>query len=64
MNEGKPGKWTGITRDSVLFVVGILGIAHETLVQSGIERPVLLALFAAMTGLPLFLRADERNGKG
>jgi len=63
MSGGKPGRWKGITRDSVLFVVGILGIAHETLVQSGVERPYLLLLFGAMTGLPLFLRADERNGK-
>lgn len=52
--------WRGATRDTVLFVAGILGIAHETL-QTGIERPALLAAFLAMMGLPLFLRADERG---
>lgn len=42
----------------VLFVSGLLGVAHETLVTHG-ERPSLLILFAAMMGLPLVLR---RNG--
>lgn len=58
----EPKRWRGITRDSVLFVVGLLGIAHETLLSNGVERPYLLLLFGAMCGLPLFLRADERNG--
>lgn len=55
------GKWRGITRDGVLFVIGILGIAHETLVSGPSERPTLLLLFGAMVGLPLFLRADDRG---
>lgn len=63
MEQEKKPKWRGITRDSVLFVFGLLGIAHETLLSSGVERPYLLLLFGAMCGLPLFLRADERNGR-
>lgn len=63
MKKSRDSKWKGVTRDSTLFVIGILGIAHETLLQSSVERPYLLALFGAMVGLPLFLRADERNGK-
>ena len=59
----KVGKWRGITRDVVLFVAGLLGILHELLIHVGPERPYLLAVLAAMMGLPLFLRADERNGK-
>lgn len=55
------GKWRGITRDGVLFVIGILGIAHETLISGAGERPTLLLLFGAMVGLPLFLRADDRG---
>lgn len=47
-------------RDLTLFVLGLLGTAHETLVTAG-ERPSLLVLFAAMMGLPAFLRADERR---
>jgi len=62
-DQPKSPRWRGITRDSVLFVVGILGIAHETLLSNGVERPYLLLLFGAMCGLPLFLRADERNGR-
>ena len=47
-----------ITRDGVLFVVGMIGIAHETFV-SKVDRPGLLVLFAAMVGLPAFLQKDE-----
>jgi hypothetical protein len=55
-------KWP-IARDVALFVAGMAGVAHETLIASG-ERPTLLILFAAMLGLPAFLRADGgRSGK-
>lgn len=47
-----------ISRDSILFVAGLAGIAYETLAQGG-DRPTLLVLFAAMVGLPAFLRSDE-----
>lgn len=50
------------TRDGVLFLVGLAGIIHETLLSDS-DRPTLLLLFAAMVGLPAFLRQDER-GKG
>jgi hypothetical protein len=43
-------------------MAGLLGIAHETL-WSRIERPSLLVLFATMTGLPAFLRYDERRSR-
>lgn len=49
-----------ITRDGVLFAVGIMGIVWETVHQQA-ERPFLLATFAAMTGLPVFLRTDEKK---
>lgn len=48
-----------VTRDGLLFVLGILGIAHETLVEQ-VERPTLLILFAGMVGLPAFLHKDEK----
>lgn len=52
-----------LARDIALFVAGLAGVAHETLAAHA-ERPTLLLLFAAMLGLPAFLRADEkRNGK-
>jgi hypothetical protein len=49
-----------ISRDTVLFVGGLAGITYETLRNSA-ERPTLLLLFAAMVGLPAFLRGDERE---
>lgn len=49
-----------VTRNSLLFVVGLLGIAHQTLVEH-IDRPALLAVFSAMMGLPLFLAKDEKK---
>lgn len=48
------------TRDGVLFLSGLVGIAHETLVAKS-ERPTLLFAFMAMVGLPAFLRADEKS---
>lgn len=51
-------------RDTILFVGGLAGIAHETVIAKS-ERPSLLLLFAAMVGLPAFLRSDEsRRGSG
>lgn len=46
-------------RDVLLFAAGLAGVIHETLVE-GAERPTLLLLFAAMLGLPAFIRADDR----
>jgi len=47
-------------RTFVLFTAGLAGVAYETLVSSA-DRPTLLILFAAMMGLPLFLKADEKT---
>jgi hypothetical protein len=50
---------TGIQiRSTVLFAAGLAGLVHETL-WSASERPTLLIMFAAMMGLPLFLKADK-----
>jgi len=48
-----------ISRDTILFAVGLLGIAYETLIADGIE-PTLLVMFGAMVGLPAFLHTDEK----
>lgn len=48
-----------LTRDTVMFVVGIAGIIHEALTSGATERPFLLATFCALCGLPVFLRTDE-----
>lgn len=48
------------TRDGILFITGVLGIAWETLGED-IDRPYLLAVFCAMVGLPVFLHTDEKS---
>ncbi len=53
----RPGKFG---RDLVLFTAGLLLTANEALLEQT-ERPTLLLLFAAMMGLPVMLRADERR---
>ena len=53
-------------RDIILFFGGLLGVGFETIVADT-PRESLLVLFAAMLGLPAFLRADEKresNGNG
>jgi hypothetical protein len=52
-----------IIRDIILFFGGVAGVAHETLAAAP-ERPTLLILFAAMMGLPAFLRQDDKGDKG
>lgn len=52
-------KWPSITRDTVLFFVGLGGIIHEAFIRTGDTRPEFLMLFAAMVGLPVALRRDE-----
>lgn len=49
-----------VTRDGVLFAVGLAGITYETLVEN-VDRPTLLLIFSAMVGLPVFLKADEKG---
>lgn len=49
-----------ITRDTVLLIAGLLGIANETLLRED-ERATLLLLFAAMIGLPAFLQHGDQQ---
>jgi len=43
-------------RDTVLFIVGLAGVIHETFSNPSHDRPGLLALFGAMMGLVIYLR--------
>jgi len=58
------GRWPKLTRDSVIFGIGIAGIVNEAFIRSGEPRAQLLILFASMCGLPAFLRFDEKKGRG
>jgi hypothetical protein len=51
-----------IGRDTILFIVGLAGIFHETVISED-ERAALLVLFATMIGLPAFLRSDESSAE-
>jgi hypothetical protein len=62
MNAPQARRRFRITRDGILFAVGLAGIIYETVVHSG-ENPTLLILFGAMCGLPVFLRGDEALAK-
>lgn len=44
-------------RDVALFFGGLAGLYHETYVVAASD-PQLLVLFAAMIGLPAFIRKD------
>lgn len=56
-------RWPQI-RDVLLFVGGMAGVLHETVIATA-ERPTLLILFAAMMGLPAFLPSrEDRAEKG
>ena len=54
------------TRDLALFLTGIAGIFHETVISQSSD-PQLLVLFASMIGLPTVLardkKAKEKDGK-
>jgi hypothetical protein len=52
-------RWPSVTRDTVLFVVGLGLIIHEAFIRTGPTRPEFLMLFAAMVGLPVAIRRDE-----
>lgn len=54
--------WTKISRDLVLFAVG-LGLTINEALRAGPERPSLLVLYAGMMGLPAILRFDEQRRK-
>lgn len=52
-----------LTRDTTLFIAGLVIILNEALVRSGPPRSELLTVGAVMVGLPAFLRADERRSE-
>lgn len=52
-----------MNRSGILFITGLLGIGHETLLEHS-ERPTLLVLFAAMIGLPAFLSPSISGNYG
>lgn len=48
-----------LVRDVVLFFSGLTGMAYCTLTR--VNDPVIISAFAAMCGLPVFIRGEERK---
>lgn len=61
--ENKVHWWTKITRDLILFVVGLALTINEAFFYDGPERTNLLILYAGMMGLPFVLRYEELRRK-
>lgn len=60
----KPSSSRLLKRLSRDFVLGLLGAAillNEAFLQNGPERPTLMLVSAALLGLPVWLRVDERR---
>lgn len=60
MKGGLSKRLPTLSRDTLLFILGSLGFAHETLVEKA-DRPNFLLACLAMVGLPAFLQ--KRNEK-
>lgn len=55
-----PSLWSAM-RDVILVALGTVIVLHELIVAETTD-PALLALAAALLGLPLVVRADRRGG--
>lgn len=54
-----------VTRDLVLFAVGLVLLINEALLRPGDPRESLLIVYAGMMGLPAILQAEflrKKNG--
>lgn len=49
-----------ITRDLVLFLIGVAGIVWSTVIEQ-VDRPYLLAIFAGCVGLPTYLATAAKR---
>jgi hypothetical protein len=52
-----------VTRDKLLFWVGLGGFVFE-LASRQAERPTVLLILAGMMGLPAFIQRDEQERGG
>jgi len=53
--------WPKLSRDLVLFGVGIALTINEAVIRSAPPRPDLIVLYAAMMGSPLVINADAKR---
>jgi hypothetical protein len=55
--------WDKRVRDSVIFLVGVLGVIHELFIVSD-PRIAALVFLGSLIGVPFVLSADERRDRG
>lgn len=65
IRPGQKQTWSlpKITRDTVLFTVGLVLTVNEAVWKDGTSDPGLVLLFAGMMGLPVVLWADQLRAK-
>lgn len=54
-------RWWPVLREVVLFGFGLYGVRYEAVVQSA-ERPLFLAVYTAMMGLPALAPLFQKKG--
>ena len=52
--------WWPPSRDSILFIAGLMGVIYETVISPSPD-PTLLILFGGMLGMPAFLAKDGKK---
>lgn len=52
--------WPVITRDTLLFIGGMAGIYHETVLAASPRQELIIA-FLLMSGAPAFMHGDENR---
>jgi hypothetical protein len=56
-------RWWPVLREVVLFGFGLYGVHYEAVVQQA-ERPLFLAVYTAMMGLPALAPLFKAKGGG
>lgn len=55
-------RWDKRVRDSIIFIVGILGVVHELFIIPE-PRPYALLFLASLIGIPFVLAQDETKNR-
>lgn len=53
-------RWNVRVRDSVIFVVGVVGVVNELFIVAT-PRPSILLFLGSLIGVPFVMSADERR---
>lgn len=53
-------RWNIKVRDTILFVVGVIGVVNELFIVAD-PRPSILIFLGSLIGVPFVLNADEKR---